>query len=84
MASIGNWDRLTDDPEWEDAYLDRVRRMYERDKNHAAVLMWSLGNESGIGCNQNKMAGICTAATGTISSTARTYPAGMPTGCTAT
>lgn len=56
MASIGNWDRLTDDPEWEDAYLDRVRRMYERDKNHAAVLMWSLGNESGIGCNQNKMA----------------------------
>ena len=30
--------------------------MYERDKNHAAILMWSLGNESGIGCNQNKMA----------------------------
>ena len=26
------------------------------DKNHAAILMWSLGNESGIGCNQNKMA----------------------------
>lgn len=51
-----NWDMLTDSPVWTEAYLDRVRRMYERDKNHACVLFWSLGNESGIGQNQVKMA----------------------------
>lgn len=56
MACVGTWDQLTDDPTWEAAYLDRVARMYERDKNHASVLFWSLGNESGIGRNQNKMA----------------------------
>lgn len=55
MAAVGHWDQLTDSPEWTDAYLDRVQRMYERDKNHACVLMWSLGNESGIGQNQRKM-----------------------------
>lgn len=55
-AAVINWDILTDSPDWTDAYLDRVRRMYERDKNHACVLFWSLGNESGIGQNQIKMA----------------------------
>ena len=50
------WDMLTDNPEWADAYLDRVRLMYERDKNHASIVLWSLGNESGIGRNQVLMA----------------------------
>lgn len=45
-----------DDPLWEDALVDRMRRMVERDKNHAAVVMWSLGNESGMGCNLAAMA----------------------------
>ena len=49
---INNWDYFTDNPEWTDAYLDRVERMYERDKNHACVILWSLGNESGVGRNQ--------------------------------
>ncbi len=49
---INNWDYFTDNPEWTDAYLDRVERMYERDKNHASIILWSLGNESGIGRNQ--------------------------------
>lgn len=49
---IQNWDYFTDNPDWEEAYLDRVVRMYERDKNHPCVVLWSLGNESGIGCNQ--------------------------------
>ncbi len=49
---IGNWDYFTDSPEWHDAYLDRVERMYERDKNHPSVILWSLGNESGVGQNQ--------------------------------
>ena len=56
MQGFGNWDRTTDDPEWGDAYLDRAQRMMERDKNHACVLMWSVGNESGIGCNHRLMA----------------------------
>ena len=33
-------------PEWRDRYWDRVLRMFERDKNHASITMWSLGNES--------------------------------------
>ncbi len=49
---INNWDYFTDNPEWTDAFLDRVERMYERDKNHASIILWSLGNESGIGLNQ--------------------------------
>ena len=39
----------SDDPRWLPAYLDRVERTVERDKNHACVVMWSLGNESGHG-----------------------------------
>jgi beta-galactosidase len=36
-------------PHWRAAHLDRVSRMVERDKNHPSVVIWSLGNESGIG-----------------------------------
>ncbi|MBE2230070.1 MAG: DUF4981 domain-containing protein [Chitinophagaceae bacterium] len=36
-------------PEWAAAHLDRHRRMVERDKNHASVIIWSLGNECGNG-----------------------------------
>lgn len=56
MLTAGNWDELTDSEDWREAYLDRARRMMERDKNHACVLMWSVGNESGIGCNHAAMA----------------------------
>jgi len=49
------WCRLSDNPEWEDAYVDRVKRMFERDKNRACVIMWSLGNESGLGVNHQAM-----------------------------
>nr|WP_284327949.1 glycoside hydrolase family 2 TIM barrel-domain containing protein [Demequina litorisediminis] len=38
-----------DSPAWSAAVLDRVTSMYERDKNHASVLWWSLGNEAGSG-----------------------------------
>ncbi len=51
----GNWNRLTDDPMWEAEYLDRATRLYERDKNHPCVIMWSMGNESGTGCNYRKI-----------------------------
>ena len=43
--------RLTNDPAWQPAYLDRVERMVERDKNHPSIVMWSLGNECGDGTN---------------------------------
>ncbi|MBR5518651.1 MAG: glycoside hydrolase family 2 [Clostridia bacterium] len=34
-------------PEWEEAYMERMVRAYERDKNHASIFSWSTGNESG-------------------------------------
>ncbi|RYH32346.1 hypothetical protein EON65_00775 [archaeon] len=40
---------LSNLPEWRGAMCARVARMYERDKNHACVIGWSLGNESGFG-----------------------------------
>ncbi|THV37010.1 glycoside hydrolase family 2 TIM barrel-domain containing protein [Glycomyces buryatensis] len=39
------------EPQWREAYLDRMRRTVERDKNHPAIIMWSLGNESHTGDN---------------------------------
>jgi beta-galactosidase len=46
----------SDDPRWQLAYLDRIQRTVERDKNHPSVIMWSLGNESGTGRNLANMA----------------------------
>ncbi|MCP5519131.1 MAG: DUF4981 domain-containing protein [Verrucomicrobiales bacterium] len=42
---------LAGKPEWKAAHLDRTIRMVERDKNHASVVIWSLGNEAGDGPN---------------------------------
>ncbi|KRC49900.1 hypothetical protein ASE16_14605, partial [Leifsonia sp. Root227] len=39
------------DPRWRAAYLDRIQRTVERDKNHPSIVIWSLGNESGTGAN---------------------------------
>ena len=49
------WSLLSTIPEWKDAYVDRAERLYERDKNHGCVVMWSLGNESGCGVNHRAM-----------------------------
>lgn len=38
-------------PEWREAFMARTRRMYERDKNHPSIIIWSLGNEAGNGQN---------------------------------
>lgn len=46
----------TDDPAYEAAYRDRMARTVERDRNHPSVVMWSLGNESGLGRNLAAMA----------------------------
>lgn len=42
-----NFHTISQDAAWENRYLDRVQRLYGRDKNHASIVMWSLGNESG-------------------------------------
>lgn len=42
---------LSCDPHWKEAYLDREKRMLERNKNHPSVIVWSMGNESGYGEN---------------------------------
>jgi len=46
----------SDDPRWQEAMVDRMRRTVERDKNHPSIVMWSLGNESWIGQNLAAMA----------------------------
>jgi len=43
-------------PLWREAFVDRAVRLVECDKNHACVVMWSLGNESGYGANHAAMA----------------------------
>ena len=40
---------------WKEAFIHRIYRMVERDKNHPAIMMWSLGNESGYGSNHDAM-----------------------------
>lgn len=49
------WSMLSTVDEWEDAYVDRAARLFERDKNHPCIVMWSLGNESGCGKNHRAM-----------------------------
>ena len=45
------WKTLSDKPDWKAAYLDRTKRMFERDKNFCSIITWSLGNESRFGDN---------------------------------
>lgn len=52
---IQNESWLCNRPEWTRAYVHRISRMIERDKNHPCVIMWSLGNESGYGKNHDAM-----------------------------
>lgn len=68
LESHGVWDRIRklgapideavpgDRPEWLPALLDRAASMYERDKNHPSVVMWSCGNESYGGTNLRDVA----------------------------
>ena len=44
-----------DDPRWTAAVVDRIRRMVLRDRSHACICFWSLGNEAGDGENFTKM-----------------------------
>ncbi|MCQ2427606.1 MAG: DUF4981 domain-containing protein [Clostridia bacterium] len=55
MQRVGDWDFFVREPAWTESLVDRVQRMFERDKNHASIIFWSLGNESGMGDNQRVM-----------------------------
>ena len=47
-------EKIADDLVWEEAIVDRVKLMVERDKNRFCIVMWSMGNESAYGCNFEK------------------------------
>lgn len=55
-AGFNHRNIVSNDPQYEKAYVDRMERMVERDKNHPCVVIWSLGNESGYGPNHISMA----------------------------
>ena len=56
LESHGSWQKLGQlepswnvpgsEPEWQECVLDRANSMFQRDKNHPSILIWSLGNES--------------------------------------
>ncbi|KAK1537553.1 glycosyl hydrolase family 2 [Colletotrichum paranaense] len=45
----------SENPEWREAYLDRMVQLVQRDKNHTSIIMWSLGNEAFYGENHKAM-----------------------------
>ncbi len=55
FGTFGDWGTLAKDPAWREAFVERAVRMYQRDKNHPSIIMWSLGNESGYGPNHDAM-----------------------------
>lgn len=57
LETHGLGGRLSNDSDWTAAFLDRAQNLVERDKNHACVIAWSLGNESGSGPNHAAMSG---------------------------
>lgn len=56
FANVGDLSRITDDPAWEHVYVERIERHIHAQKNHPSIIIWSLGNESGYGCNIRAMA----------------------------
>jgi len=56
VESHAYYDHLCRDQRWAAAFLERGSRMVVRDRNHPSVIVWSLGNESGYGCNHDAMA----------------------------
>ena len=56
LETHGLGSKLSNDPSWTAAYLERSNRMVMRDKNHPSIIIWILRNESGIGPNHAAMA----------------------------
>ena len=59
---MANWSgNPLNDPQWEAPIVDRMQRMVTRDRNHPSVVIWSLGNEAGFGCNHVQMKAVANA-----------------------
>jgi beta-galactosidase/beta-glucuronidase len=56
VVCVGSYNLIATDPDWETQFVDRAVRMVGRDRNHPAILFWSLGNEAGYGQNHAAMA----------------------------
>ena len=56
VTQFASYDFMATDPKWETQFVDRGVRMVMRDRNHPSIILWSLGNESGYGCNHAAMA----------------------------
>ncbi len=56
LETHGLGGKLSNDPLWTQAHMERAQRMVERDKNHPSIIIWSLGNEAGRGPNHAAMA----------------------------
>ena len=56
IEAHANYATLCRDPRWHDAFVDRAKNMVKRTKNHASIIVWSLGNETGYGENHDAMA----------------------------
>ncbi|MEL0456038.1 glycoside hydrolase family 2 TIM barrel-domain containing protein [Flavobacteriaceae bacterium SZ-1-7] len=56
LETHGLGGKLSNDAQWTPAYVERMSRMVERDKNHPSIIFWSLGNEAGKGPNHTAMA----------------------------
>ena len=56
LETHGIGGKLSNDTQWTHAYVERMSRMVERDKNHPSIVFWSLGNEAGKGPNHAAMA----------------------------
>lgn len=55
----GYYNTISNNKDYELVYLDRIERLIKRDINHPSIIMWSLGNESGFGCNFVSMYNKC-------------------------
>lgn len=75
LETHGYYNSMGVDSRWANAFLDRAVSMVERDKNHPSIILWSLGNETGYGPNQDAMAGYIR---GRDSSRPLHYEAGFP------